>query len=335
MASPWRKIHSSTLESFDVMEMPSDTCRLIWAYLPMVCDRAGRATADSRLLASQMFPFAPGQRRAEIGIALEYFSERGMVTLYTGDDGREYLEMRNFAKYQGAQGRAPESTIPAPPTVEESLVKEPRANSCELLRTNANACKTFANPCELLRTQENSVVDVDLNVNLDVDVAVELNSDVHEPEVVSEIEFSPIIGASGDDAEPQQQPQGDSRVKTAELLTPPQSNPLKALLFKTLDDSGIIIGSAMQAEAWSDILEITDNQQLILDTFEECAKLGKQPTPKYVSAILTRCVENNTWPGTWKNSDKVKSTYKRPKREFVHPISGKRMVVDLEKQQNG
>ncbi|NLF00101.1 MAG: hypothetical protein GX601_03900, partial [Anaerolineales bacterium] len=46
----WRKLHTATLEDWDLHAMPDDFTRLLWLLLPLVLDREGRGIDSSTWL---------------------------------------------------------------------------------------------------------------------------------------------------------------------------------------------------------------------------------------------------------------------------------------------
>ncbi len=84
-----------------------------------------------------------------------------------------------------------------------------------------------------------------------------------------------------------------------------------------MDRSGVIVGSTMQAQEWDSLLEITPDMALIGEAFQDCAAQGKRPSPKYIRAILERCLVDGTRPGV------------KPHETGPSPPSAKRNPVDL------
>ncbi len=79
----------------------------------------------------------------------------------------------------------------------------------------------------------------------------------------------------------------------------PNADPVVAHLFDLLDKAAVIVNGTMQAESWTDLLDITRDKGLLSETFAEAANSGKHPTPNWCRAVLERCIRDNTRPGKW------------------------------------
>ena len=110
----YRKLHVKTLESLDINDMPDDFTRLFWVLLPLELCREGRGLKSSTWLKSKLFPLRDDVGREQVGQALDWCIERGMVVPYSVD-GRAYFYVPSFHKYQGNTIKEAESNYPAPP----------------------------------------------------------------------------------------------------------------------------------------------------------------------------------------------------------------------------
>ena len=91
-----------------------------------------------------------------------------------------------------------------------------------------------------------------------------------------------------------------------ELRPEPNADPVVAHLFGLLDKAAVIVNGAMQAEAWTDLLDITRDKTLLSETFAEAANSGKNPTPNWCRAVLERCIRDNTRPGKWNGDGRAR-----------------------------
>ena len=85
----------------------------------------------------------------------------------------------------------------------------------------------------------------------------------------------------------------------AEPRPEPNADPATAHLFDLIAKAGILIGGQHQAEQWTAIADLTTDLDLLTETFVEAAQLGKRPSPRWVEAVLRRCIEQGTRPGKW------------------------------------
>jgi hypothetical protein len=59
----------------------------------------------------------------------------------------------------------------------------------------------------------------------------------------------------------------------------------------------------LQAQEWDNLLDITKDMGLIGEAFQDCAAQRKLPSPKYIRAILERCLSDGTRPGVKHRND--------------------------------
>lgn len=76
-------------------------------------------------------------------------------------------------------------------------------------------------------------------------------------------------------------------------------------LFRLIDKAGVLISSALHAERWTELLEITTDFRLIEAAFREKAKSSGLPTPGWMRSTLTRCVTQGCMPGEWPNRENI------------------------------
>jgi hypothetical protein len=150
----WRKLHTKTLDSLDVNDMPDDFTRLFWVLLPLVLDSQGRILDNTNLIRSKVFPLREDVTNAMITTALEWFDARGMIVRYEVE-GRRYLCATKFTEYQGDTSKETKSCYPAAP---------------DLLQTNSGVTpdllQSYSRPTPDL-LQSNSRLDADADADVD------------------------------------------------------------------------------------------------------------------------------------------------------------------------
>lgn len=120
----WRKLHTKTVESLDVNDMPDDFTRLMWVLLPLKLCREGRGLDMATWIKSQVFPLRSDVTLEMIECAMDWFEGRGMVERYVVD-GRPYFQIANWEKYQGNTSREAESPYPPPTDAERENESRP------------------------------------------------------------------------------------------------------------------------------------------------------------------------------------------------------------------
>jgi len=85
--------------------------RLVWAYLPCHADRAGRLPDKPFTLKLAILPTDD----VDMNQILDELQARRLIARYATPDGKRYLEIRSFARYQRPHTNEAESTIPPPP----------------------------------------------------------------------------------------------------------------------------------------------------------------------------------------------------------------------------
>lgn len=95
----------------------SPHARLLFAGLWTLCDRAGRLEDRPPKLRVQIFPYEPDVDLDELLEELARPKAHGygaLVTRYTADDGRRYLQVNGFCRHQKCHPKEPPSQLPAP-----------------------------------------------------------------------------------------------------------------------------------------------------------------------------------------------------------------------------
>lgn len=112
----YRKLHTKTVYSLDVNDMPDDFTRLFWVLMPVGLSREGTSHDHPAYIKSRIFPLRDDVTYKMIGAALDWFAEHGMIQRYQVDK-RLYFHQVNFAKYQGNTSKEAESDFPPVPDV--------------------------------------------------------------------------------------------------------------------------------------------------------------------------------------------------------------------------
>ena len=109
----YRKLHTKTVESLDVNDMPDDFTRLLWVLLPLGLCAEGRGVDNARWVQSKIFPLRLDVTLEMVGGALDWLSVRGMIVRYQVNS-RDYFYVPTFKAYQGNTIKEAESMYPAP-----------------------------------------------------------------------------------------------------------------------------------------------------------------------------------------------------------------------------
>ena len=119
----YRKLHTKTVESLDLNEMPDDLTRLMWVLLPLALCREGRGLHSGAWLKSKLFPLREDINSELVWQKFQWFVGRGMVVPYEVE-GRSYFYVPTFHKYQGNTVKEAESDYPPPPDLVETSADE-------------------------------------------------------------------------------------------------------------------------------------------------------------------------------------------------------------------
>ena len=109
----FRKLHTKTVESLDLNEMPDDTHRLFWVLLPTQLCREGRAVDNPAWLKSHIFPLRQDIDISDVMDIMRWLEVNKMIVRYEVDD-RNYFYVPTFHHYQGDCSREAESNYPPP-----------------------------------------------------------------------------------------------------------------------------------------------------------------------------------------------------------------------------
>lgn len=123
----WRKLHTKTLESLDINDMPDDFTRLLWILFPLILDSEGRGLDNLTWIRSNVFPLREDVTLEMISSAMDWFTSRGMIKRYQVA-GRKYFCIPTFDKYQDTKREA-ESKYPAPVEDDSTYNEELPTNS--------------------------------------------------------------------------------------------------------------------------------------------------------------------------------------------------------------
>lgn len=157
----YRKLHARILESQDIADMPDDFHRLVWTWLPLILTSDGTTIYDARYIRSRMFPLRDDVTAERVATVLEWFESRGMVLPYDGD-GRRYMFVPTFNKYQGDTSREASSTFPKPPA--------------DLAPTHATVMQHSCNAHVNVAERSCSNTDADTNADADTNTTAQRES---------------------------------------------------------------------------------------------------------------------------------------------------------------
>ena len=110
----YRKLFVKVVDSPSFNEMPDDFTRLTWVLLPLICCREGRAIDHPNWLSSKLFPYRTDVTHKMISDAFNWFEDNELITRYEVQ-GRKYLFITNWYRYQGNTSKESESIHPPPP----------------------------------------------------------------------------------------------------------------------------------------------------------------------------------------------------------------------------
>lgn len=103
-----RLINPAASVDEDIATM-SMAARIVWAYLPCHADRSGRLRDSPFSLKLLILP----NDNVDMDGILGELAERRHIVRYIGIDGRSYIQIRNFARYQKPHKNEAPSEIPA------------------------------------------------------------------------------------------------------------------------------------------------------------------------------------------------------------------------------
>jgi hypothetical protein len=134
----YRKLHTKTVESLDLNDMPDDFTRLLWVLLPLALCREGRGLDNPSWIRAKIFPLRQDVTQEQIEAAFDWYADRGMIRRYVVES-RAYFYVPTFHKYQGTTAKEADTDYPAPPVVQVDSRPTP-----DLLPTNSGVCQTVA-----------------------------------------------------------------------------------------------------------------------------------------------------------------------------------------------
>lgn len=152
----WRKLHTKTIDSLDLNDMPDDFTRLLWVLLPLQLDRCGRGLDNPAWVRSKVFPLRQDVSVEMVADALDWYEKRHMIERYEVD-GRSYFWIPTWHKYQGNTDREADSEFPAPSSYSDPYNDDDKGKSDS--RPTQDQLKT------------KSCSDVDTDKEVDVEVA--------------------------------------------------------------------------------------------------------------------------------------------------------------------
>ena len=200
----WRKLHTKTVDSLDLNDMPDDFTRLLWVLLPLKLDRCGRGLDNPAWVRSKIFPLRQDVSVEMVSEAMNWYEARGMIERYE-KRGRNYFWIPTWHKYQGSTSREAVSDFPAP----DSYI-DPNNDTTSLTSSSRPTREQVKS-----RSCSDVDVDVDTDVEEDSDTDVDVERDVCDLNAFSLVEkatastLNPIladrIGALIDECEEHRQ----------------------------------------------------------------------------------------------------------------------------------
>jgi hypothetical protein len=109
----YRKLFVKVVDSPSFNEMPDDFTRLTWVLLPLICCREGRAIDHPNWLSSKLYPYRTDVTHNMINDAFNWFEDNDLIRRYEVE-GRKYLYITNWYRYQGNTTKETESIYPGP-----------------------------------------------------------------------------------------------------------------------------------------------------------------------------------------------------------------------------
>jgi len=123
----WRKLHTRITRSMDVNDLPDDFCRLLWSWLPLACDSAGRCLDHPGLIRSRVFPLREDVTAKQVAEALAAIADHGLIARYSVG-AHQYFYIPNWVKYQGSPTTRKEG-LPEYPDPDAPVETEQKDNS--------------------------------------------------------------------------------------------------------------------------------------------------------------------------------------------------------------
>ncbi len=118
-----RSINPAAPTDEDVATL-SLAARYLWAFLPCHADREGRLRDQAFRLKLAILP----TEAVDVNALLDELAERRHIERYRGSDGRRYIQIRSFHRYQNPHKNEVPSEIPAP---EGGIEPDTIATLCE------------------------------------------------------------------------------------------------------------------------------------------------------------------------------------------------------------
>jgi hypothetical protein len=115
----WRKLHTKTVNSLDVNDMPDDFTRLLWVLLPLKLDRCGRGLDNPTWVRSKVMPLREDVTTQMVSDAMDWYAKREMIERYRVN-GRSYFWIPTWHQYQGKTDREAESEFPPPDSYDDN-----------------------------------------------------------------------------------------------------------------------------------------------------------------------------------------------------------------------
>ena len=238
----------------------------LWIGLFSRCaDDQGRLLDNPVVIRAAVFPYKDASVD-EIDAAVAGFAEAGRVHRYQSD-GKALVQITNWWEHQRQQWASASKWLP--PEGWQDHVRTRQNN--DMLTVNwLGKDQNYTQHVGWLPVQVNAQVDVQVNDQVGGHIPIPIPIPIPVPTLQ------------------QQQPARDYE---------PPADPNTATLFQAIRAAGVTIAGTMQAEAWRELLTLTEDASLLREAVEETVRQGKQPSPAYVSSIVRRCVLEKCRPG--------------------------------------
>lgn len=166
----WRKLHTKSLDSLDINDMPDDFCRVLWLMLPLALDRCGRGQDNGTWVRSKVMPLREDVTGAIAQAAMDWLAEHGMIERYKVD-GRRYFWIPTWHQYQGDTRREAESLYPAPPEYVDPYPKDKGPNDY----TQEQGKSELGASQELIKSESREGIALDSDADTDANADTEEN----------------------------------------------------------------------------------------------------------------------------------------------------------------
>ena len=190
----YRKLHTKSVESFDIADMPDDFTRLMWVFLPLKSCSDGRGINSPSWLKSQLFPLRMDVTLEMVAEAMNWYAQRGMIQCYTVEH-RPYYQISNWVKYQGNTSKEAGSPYPqkkhARTSAEQAPEERGTANGDDFEGGNTKSRLTL----ELVGSSSSTDTTTNTNTNADSDTTTAAKPEAAKSGCCLDPDFAEVINA--------------------------------------------------------------------------------------------------------------------------------------------